>query len=108
MSLIDSPDRADQRYYKIQQLGWGVDFTYITYDEVGVYTPVSINISLGYMKYIIKLNGDRAYSDTSGTYEATPESEHQKEINRIAGINWAGSSYTYQGHWVGEQTGACD
>ena len=69
MSLIDSPDRADQRYYKIQQLGWGVDFTYITYDEVGVYTPVIINTSLGYMKYVIKLNGDRAYSDTVSTYE---------------------------------------
>lgn len=57
------------------------------------------------MKYIIKLNGDRAYSDTIGTYEATPESEYQKDQNRLAGINSSGNGYSYQGIWVIEKAG---
>lgn len=57
------------------------------------------------MNYIIKLNGDRAYSDTNGTYEHTPDSEHQKDQNRLAGINSSGYGYTYQGMWVLEKAG---
>ena len=67
--MINTLIRTEDRYYKIQELGWGVDSTYIRYSEIGVYTPVIINTSLGYMKYIIKLNGDRAYSDTVGSYD---------------------------------------
>ncbi len=36
---------------------------------------------------------------------ATPESDNQKEQNRISGINSSGIGYTYQGMWVAENAG---